>query len=159
MNDTPDGYEPTRTHAQWGAGEPHLLVSRGDDERFVFDLTGDKVTVGSDEANSIVLNGADPLHATIMHDRRDEYVLTMIGPGGMNANTAFGSEGEGSEILRTGARFTIGEWALVFSRQEFADHGRPYGGREGGEGAHQSRQPERPEYSAAPAEPAEPADT
>ena len=48
----------------------------------------------------------------------------------------------------TGAQFTIGDWMLVFSRDEYADHGRPYGGRNGGEGTHQERQPERPDYPA-----------
>ena len=52
-----------------------------------------------------------------------------------------------SEILRTGARFTLGKWELVFVRAEFADHGRPYGGRQGGEGTKQKPQPARPDYA------------
>lgn len=152
MNDTSDrdnsvGNDPTTTHSTWGAGEPHLLVSRADHERFVYDLTADEVTIGSAEGSGIVLEGADPQHATIVHDKRDEYVLHLIGEGTMNANSEAGTEGERSEVLRTGARFTIGEWALVFSRKEFADHGRPFGGREGGEGEHQPLQENRPEYA------------
>ncbi|SJN16599.1 hypothetical protein FM104_00980 [Microbacterium esteraromaticum] len=152
MDDTSDrdrsaGNEPTTTHSAWGAGEPHLLISRGDDERFVYDITIDNVTIGSDAGSSLVLEGADGQHATIVHDKRDEYVLHLIGAGTMNANSEAGTEGERSEVLRTGARFTIGEWALVFSRQEFADHGRPFGGREGGEGEHQPLQENRPEYA------------
>jgi hypothetical protein len=50
-------------------------------------------------------------------------------------------------ILRTGARFTMGGWTFVYARDEFADHGRPYGGREGGEGTYQPQQPERPDYT------------
>jgi predicted GNAT family acetyltransferase len=42
----------------------------------------------------------------------------------------------------------MGAWRLVFARDEFADHGRPYGGRNGGEGAHQRRQAPRPDYAA-----------
>ena len=46
-------------------------------------------------------------------------------------------------ILRTGALIALGEWRLAFFREEFADHGRPYGGRVGGEFAVQRPQPER----------------
>ena len=35
---------------------------------------------------------------------------------------------------------------LLGVRDEFADHGRPYGGREGGEADVQRPQPPRPEY-------------
>jgi hypothetical protein len=41
----------------------------------------------------------------------------------------------------------MGPWTFVYARDEYADHGRPYGGREGGEGTHQPRQPERPDYT------------
>jgi hypothetical protein len=34
---------------------------------------------------------------------------------------------------------------MTFFREEFADHGRPYGGRVGGEIGHQRPQPERPQ--------------
>jgi len=139
------GYRPTTTHAGWGEGHPHLLVSR-EDERFVHHLTTDVVTIGSSEGCDLSLDGATAVHARIEHDPRDEYVLTMHGPGEMNASSPRGASGERTEILRTGARFTIAGWTLVFSRDEFADHGRPYGGREGGEGTHQNPQPDRPDY-------------
>ncbi|WP_309066714.1 FHA domain-containing protein [Microbacterium sp.] len=148
MDEQTQGYQPTTTHAEWGAGKPHLLISRGDDERMVYDLTSDEVTIGSAAGSSVLLEGADPVHATIVHDDRDEYVLTLHGAGEMNANADEGPEGERTEILRTGARFTIGDWTLVFGRQEFADHGRPYGGRQGGELSDQPPQPQRPDYRA-----------
>ena len=88
------------------------------------------------------------MHATIVHDERDEYVLTLHGEGLMNANPADGIAGDRSEILRTGARFTVADWILVFGREEFADHGRPLGGREGGELDDQPPQPARPDYPA-----------
>ena len=47
----------------------------------------------------------------------------------------------GGRILRTGARIELGPWRMGFFREEFADHGRPYGGRVGGELARQKRQP------------------
>jgi hypothetical protein len=50
------------------------------------------------------------------------------------------------QVLRTGAQFVLGPWRFVFMRAEFADHGRPYGGREGGEGEVQPDQPPRPDY-------------
>ncbi|MDR2996706.1 MAG: hypothetical protein LBU78_01140 [Microbacterium sp.] len=135
---------PTTTHAQWGAGEPHLLIVDEDDRR-VFLIETDLITIGSDTGNHVVLEGTKPLHATIRHDEKDEYLLTMHGPGDMNARPIEGSD-DRTEVLRTGARFTMGPWRIVFMRAEFADHGRPYGGREGGEGTHQHRQPDRPDY-------------
>ncbi|MDT0158294.1 hypothetical protein Q9R19_11710 [Microbacterium sp. ARD32] len=132
------------THAAWGSGAPHLLVSK-EDVREVFPLTADETRIGSAAGSELVLAGADPLHATVVHDDRDEYVLTMHGEGEMNAWT----EGEErSETLRTGARFTVAGWTLVFMREEYADHGRPYGGREGGELSDQPPQPQRPDYTA-----------
>ncbi|GAA3940095.1 FHA domain-containing protein [Microbacterium soli] len=148
MSERMQGYAPTTTHAEWGAGDPRLLISRDDQDRTVVHLTRDTVTIGSDGGCTVCLEGAAPLHATVVHDDRDEYVLTMHGPGLMNAYCPVDQHGARTETLRTGARFTVGEWMLVFSRAEFADHGRPYGGRQGGEGGHQSRQPERPDYPA-----------
>jgi len=140
--------EPTTTHAEWGAGSPRLLVS-SPEERFVYDITGDIVRIGSAGDNELVLGETDPLHASITHDERDEYVLTLVGAGEMNANpgAAATHPGERSETLRTGARFTAGPWTLVFTREEFADHGRPFGGRQGGEFSDQPAQPARPDYT------------
>ncbi|MGO1547519.1 MAG: hypothetical protein ACTHXL_09220, partial [Microbacterium gubbeenense] len=52
--------------------------------------------------------------------------------------------------LRTGASFTAGPWRFVFQREEFADHGRPFGGRQGGELSDQPPQRRRPDYTADP---------
>lgn len=144
----PHENQPTTTHAEWGAGDPRLRVTRAD-ERSVHHITTDEVRIGSAEGNELRLADTDPVHATITHDKRDEYVLTLHGEGGMNASpvSAESGGGERSEILRTGAQFTAGEWMLVFSRDEFADHGRPFGGREGGELDDQAAQPARPDYS------------
>lgn len=139
--------EPTTTHAEWGAGHPRLLVSR-DDERFIHEITTEEVRVGSAADNELPLRDCDPLHATIRHDERDEYVLTLHGAGEMNANplSAATYPDDRSETLRTGAHFTAGPWTLVFARDEFADHGRPFGGRQGGEYSDQPPQPARPRY-------------
>lgn len=143
------GNHPTTTHAGWGAGEPHLLISRGD-EHFIHHLTADLTRIGSDGGCDVLVADTALLHATILHDDNDEYVLTLHGDGEMNARatTAGDAVGEHSEILRTGARFTAGPWTFVFARAEFADHGRPYGGREGGELSDQPPQPMRPDYDA-----------
>lgn len=147
----------TTTHAAWGAGNPRLFV-RSDEERMTQPLTTGELTIGSAEGSGLQLPGIDAHHATIVHDERDEYVLTLHGEGEMNANpqSAATHPGERSETLRTGASFTAGPWRFVFDREEFADHGRPFGGREGGEGSDQQPQPPRPDYTsdARPEDPA-----
>jgi len=147
MIDRSQTENPLTTHAEWGAGEPRLLISRHGEDRFVYDITLDEFTLGSAAGNAVILEGTEPVHATIVHDDRDEYVLTMHGPGLMNAAREPDASGGRTEVLRTGARFTMGDWMLVFHRAEYADHGRPYGGREGGEFSDQPPQPERPEYA------------
>lgn len=147
-----DAQGATTTHAEWGAGNPRLLIS-SETDRWEYQLTSGLVRIGSNENADIVLAGTEPLHATVQHDERDEYVVTLHGSGEMNANPAAAAthDGDRTETLRTGARFTAGPWTLVFQRDEFADHGRPFGGREGGEGEHQLPQPARPDYSTDPA--------
>lgn len=138
----------TTTHAGWGEGHPRLIVSNRDD-RFIHDISHDLTRIGSSDDNEIVLPDVDPLHATITHDATDEYVLILFGRGETTAaaRKGPGMRGAPSEVLRTGAHFSAGPWLFVFTRDEFADHGRPYGGRQGGEGAHQRRQPPRPDYT------------
>lgn len=142
------GYTPTTTHAERGAGNPLLRVSR-DGERMEFPLDAEVVRIGSAAGNELRLADTDPVHATVTHDDRDEYVLTLHGEGEMNANPAAAAthQSERSETLRTGARFTTGSWTLVFAREEFADHGRPFGGRPGGEYSDQPLQAPREEYA------------
>lgn len=128
----------TTTHAAWGAGHPRILVT-GARERYIHEINCDLTHIGSATDSDLLLPDTDSLHAKILHDTTDEYVLTMVGQGA----TSFGPR----EILRTGAHFTVGPWNLVFARDEFADHGRPYGGRQGGEFAHQRPQASRPNYA------------
>lgn len=146
---------PTTTHSDHGAGRPRLLVT-GESSKFVFDIASELVNIGSAESNELRLEGAEPLHATIHHRDDDEYILTLIEEGLMSANPeTTAPTGEGTQILRQGARFTAGPWTLVFARAEHADHGRPYGGREGGEFSHQPPQPRRPGDTDADDEPYE----
>ncbi|WP_314427468.1 FHA domain-containing protein [uncultured Microbacterium sp.] len=149
IDDRPDeGYTPTTTHAEFGAGNPRLRVTR-DGERSEFAIDAEVVRIGSAPDLELRLDGADAVHATITHDERDEYVLELHGEGEMNTNPDADAThpGERVQTLRTGARFTVGAWELVFARDEFADHGRPYGGRLGGEYSDQPLQPSRPDYS------------
>ena len=111
----------------------------------VIDTPAARIAVRTDRLR---LADTDPVHATITHDDRDEYVLTLHGEGETNASLGVDAThaDENSETLRTGAHFTAGPWTLVFAREEFADHGRPYGGRAGGEYSDQPLQPPRPDY-------------
>jgi len=140
--------EATTTHAGWGEGDPRLLVT-GEGVHHTHLLRGDRVRIGSGPDCDLRLEGLEALHAEIDHDTEDEYVLVLRGPaedssGSPRPLATVQTEGE---VLRTGAQFTLGPWRFVFVRAEFADHGRPYGGREGGEGAHQQPQPPRPRYA------------
>lgn len=132
------------THAGWGAGRPRLVTTGQYKDHFEFPLTTDLVRIGSASENEIVLPGTDSVHAQIVHDDFDEYELTLLGKGTMNAVSI--SDESRTEVLRHGAIFTIGDHTLVFMRDEYADHGAPFGGRQGGEGAHQHGQPPRPDY-------------
>ncbi len=140
--------EPGTTHAEHGAGDPQLVAVRepGGDlgERLVFSLRREETTVGSAEDQDIRLDGLRPAHFVILHDGRDEYRLRELAEvgGGSNAQA-------GDRILRTGANIAAGPWDFTFRRDEFADHGRPYGGRMGGEGSDNRTQPPRPADRAA----------
>jgi hypothetical protein len=147
VNASRDDTTPGTTHGSWGAGHPHLIVSQDGTHR-IFNLESDNVRIGSAVDSELRLADIDPLHAQIVHDVHDEYVLIPHGEMDLSHAPMYieAVDAEGA-ILRTGARFTMGGWMFVYARDEFADHGRPYGGREGGEGTHQSRQPERPDYT------------
>lgn len=138
QNATSRQHPVTTTHAAWGAGHPRILAT-SKHERYVHDLTCDLTHIGSAADSDLKLSATDPLHAKVLHDTTDEYVLMMLGEGATSSGR--------HEVLRTGAHFTAGPWQLLFVRDEFADHGRPYGGRIGGEAGHQRRQKPRPDYS------------
>jgi len=129
----------TTTHYTRGGGRPRLIFVQdskswnGQVPR-EFNLTEERVRIGSDESAQLRLPGLDGVHAEIVHNDRDEYVLVRHGK-------VSGSFGPGStSVLRTGSRLQMGEWCLAFFREEFADHGRPFGGRSGGEFAYQRPQ-------------------
>jgi hypothetical protein len=129
----------TTTHYAPGGGRPRLIFVQ-DSERWngqvprEFVLDGDRATIGSSADSGLQLEGLEELHAEILHDANDEYVLIPHGRVSGSVNNA------GPSVLRTGARIQLGSWCLAFFREEYADHGRPFGGRNGGEFAYQRPQ-------------------
>lgn len=103
-------------------------------------MRGDVRTIGSDAACDIRLAGLDPFAAQVRHDAADEFVVVRLGRAGTTRVNGAPVE---TALLRAASRLDIGDWAMSFYREEYADHGRPYGGRVGGEIGHQRRQPAR----------------
>jgi hypothetical protein len=131
----------TTTHAPRGAGRPRLIMSRTDQPDagpLEFNLVADRTLIGSEESSDLLLAGLEPVHAEIVHDEFDEYVIVRHGSIGGSRSAEPGAP----VTLRTGSRIDLGLWRLVFLREECADHGRPYGGRQGGEFAYQKPQVE-----------------
>lgn len=138
----------TTTHYAPGAGRPRLVFVVGSENwngqaPREFDLLPGVTTIGSGPDCDLRLDGLQPLHAEIRHDRNDEYVLFPLGPVAGGTKQEVRPHG-GGQILRTGARIEMGPWRMAFFREEYADHGRPFGGRLGGELAVQRPQPARP---------------
>ncbi|MHA7222523.1 FHA domain-containing protein [Arthrobacter sp. RHLT1-20] len=129
----------TTTHYTRGGGRPRLIFVQ-DSESWngqvprEFSLSAERVRIGSDESADLQLPGLDGVHAEIVHNDQDEYVLVRHG----KVSGSFGPAS--TSVLRTGARIQMGKWCLAFFREEFADHGRPFGGRSGGEFAFQRPQ-------------------
>lgn len=135
--------ELTTTHDPRRGGRPRLVLAAGnsrlpDDRRAVFRLRDGVTTVGSDPACDICLADLDPVHAVVVHDDRDELVVQDRSADG--STTVNGERVVGGHLLRTGARVDLGPWTLTYRRAEYADHGRPFGGRAGGEIGHQRSQ-------------------
>jgi hypothetical protein len=129
----------TTTHHTRGSGRPRLIFVQDAaqwDGQIPREVTLDQETfsIGADPGSSLQLAGLDPLHAEIRHDENDEYILVPHGEVSGSVSRT------GSSVLRTGARIQLGQWRLAYFREEFADHGRPFGGRSGGELAYQRPQ-------------------
>ena len=132
----------TTTHDPGRGGGPRLVelpregVARS--AHPVHWLQHDVTTIGSAPDCDLVLPGLAPRHAEVRHDEHDEFVLVALDP-----DVRVHGERVRSRQLRTSARIELGPRALTFVREEYADHGRPYGGRIGGELGRQRRQPSR----------------
>lgn len=140
--------QATTTHYLPGSGRPRLIFTMSSpkwDGRAPreFNLSPDVTVIGSAATADLVLPGLDAVHARIVHDDQDEYVLYVTGDGPHTQPILFDGRPKTGRILRTGALISLGSWRFAFFREEFADHGRPFGGRLGGEFAVQRQQPER----------------
>ena len=134
----------TTTHDPHGGGRPRLVFSMGGQTQTTapqreFYLLPGTTRIGSDADNDLQLEDLDAHHAEVTRDDLDEYYFT-------DTDSAVGSTvhgvAVGTAMLRTGAIIVMGPWTVSYYREEFADHGRPYGGRQGGEFAHQRPQTE-----------------
>ncbi len=137
----------TTTHDPQRGGNPRLIMAPRahpwpGDRQQVFTLRDDVTRIGAGPDCHIRLPGLALLHAEIRHDDRDEFVLVRF--GGAPRETRVNGAVVDSAVLRTGSGLELGEMALSFYREEYADHGRPYGGRIGGELGRQRPQPSRP---------------
>jgi len=135
----------TTTDGPYGGGHPRMIMAprpypKPGDQQQVFGLRKDVTTIGSGPDCDIRLAGLEPLHAEIRHDDKDEFVLVRIGAA--EATRVHGAPVE-TAVLRTGAGVDLGGWVMSFSREVYADHGRPFGGRIGGELGHQRSQPSK----------------
>ncbi len=140
----------TTTHGRPGSGRPRLILVQGGSvlvetpgdpvDQMEFELH-ESTVIGSSSDADLVFEGLEPVHAEVMHDETDEYVVhDRSRVSGIFVDGAPVQE----KLLRTGDRLQLGDVCFSFFREEFADHGRPHGGREGGEFSYQRDQPPRP---------------
>jgi len=139
---------PTTTHDPDRGGYPRLVMAPdphpGPDTTQHAFLLGDRTVLGSHPSCDIVLEGLQPRHAEIVRTADDELVLRPVVPGTVWVHGAVVLR---EALLRTGTRVDVGPWTLIYNREEYADHGRPYGGRIGGELGRQRPQPSHQELS------------
>lgn len=132
----------TTTHDPARGGGPRLVELPTDglvrSDHPVHWLQRDQILIGSGDECDIVLPGLSIVHAEVRHDGADEFVLVAVDP-----DVRVHGERVSTKVLRTSARIDLGPRSLTFVREEYADHGRPYGGRIGGELGHQRTQPSR----------------
>jgi len=140
----------TTTHDPEGGGRPRLVMAMGEhaqraDARRVFPLRPSGVTIGSSEHSDLRLDGIDSLQARVRRDPNDEYLLVVVSDQTPCAFNGGRLQAGDERVLRTGSRVQLGGWTMTYTREEYADHGRPYGGRAGGEFAQQRNQ-DPPKY-------------
>lgn len=129
------------THDPAGGGLPRFYFPPEDSagSRLKVFYLRPVITVGDREDADLRLPGVAAQQAVIRRDERDEYVIEPQ-PDGLPIRV-HGSLVLRPTQLRTGARIEIGTHRMVYFRAEYADHGRPYGGRQGGEIDRQQWQP------------------
>lgn len=136
---------PTTTHDPGRGGEARLVLEKaavwGGERLPVFWLE-DGATIGSSPDCHVRLPGLAARHAVVRHDEADEWIIEAL-----SGETRVHGAVVVRQVLRTGARVRVGPHVLAFYREEFADHGRPHGGRIGGEAGRQMKQPPRRDQS------------
>jgi len=136
----------TTTHDPRGGGHPRLIFGHdhhaptGSPQR-EFDLQPGVTVIGSSPGADLQLAGLDSRHGEIRRDTADEYVYVHLGT--LTSGTVNGLPVT-RKVLHTGDRIQLGSWTLSFYREEFADHGRPHGGRLGGQRHQPPQQQPRP---------------
>ncbi|HSP60152.1 MAG TPA: FHA domain-containing protein [Ornithinimicrobium sp.] len=138
----------TTTHDPLGGGRPRLVYYTAPPEqggaRRELDLRRGTTTVGGGPEDDLVLDGLAPGQLQVRRNpATDEYEVVPV-PGA--PVRVHGAEVDRPVPLRTGSVVSVGGWSSTYRREEYADHGRPYGGRAGGEFARQRPQPPRPRY-------------
>lgn len=108
----------------------------------MFYLRHDVTRIGSTPDSDLLLDAVDDQQAEIRRNEHDEYVLVSLSP---RVATRVNGQVVTEQLLRTGSRIELGDYRMAYFREEYADHGRPYGGRIGGELGFQRAQV-RPTY-------------
>lgn len=134
----------TTTHDPHGGGHPRLVFALGDNAHTdsaqrEFELLRGITVIGSGEDADLRLAGLDEHHAEVRRDQADEYIYVDLGT---HTESTVDGRPERHKVLHTGDRIELGKWTMSFYREESADHGRPYGGRQGGEWSVQRPQEE-----------------
>lgn len=138
----------TTTHDPLRGGAPRLVEVPTDgvwvSEVPVHWLNRESVTtVGSSVHSHVQLRGLKPHHAEVEHTADDDFIIHA-----REGTVRVHGELVDSAALSNSARIQVGETVLAFSREEYADHGRPHGGRVGGEAGQQRSQPPRTSLAA-----------
>jgi hypothetical protein len=136
----------TTTHDADRGGYPRLVMAppagHFPGQTWPAFLLGDVTTFGSDPAADVVLEGLRHRHVEVRRTEEDEFVVRLLSPTApVRVNGAVVLE---EALLRSGTKLALGPHLLVYAREEYADHGRPYGGRVGGELGRQRLQPPPP---------------
>lgn len=142
----------TTTHDPLRGGAPRLVEVPTDGvwvpELPVHWLNRESVTtVGSNADCDVQLGGLRPRHAEVEHTADDDFIIHA-----REGEVRVHGELVDSARLSNSARIEVGETVLAFSREEYADHGRPHGGRVGGEAGQQRSQPPRANTGQVPGE-------
>lgn len=133
------------THDPAHGGSPRLVLVKDQylpGEKQLVVWLSDGLTIGSGRTSDVRLPGLAPVHARLVHDEDDEWVVEAV-----DGLTRVHGAPVVRQVLRTGARITLGQHEFAYHREEYADHGRPFGGRIGGELGHQRTQPGRPTHT------------